>query len=172
MSSRKSKTFPVIITFIFIVIIVYLFANLKQSQVTCEKTKSFDQDIRIKEELVAGTDGKKVNSINLKKTIILPEKYADQTHFNSIKFALEKTLDYLGDNVKYSFNDNKIIIKISVNKNEIVLLDNIEFFVNNDLQIKINSNTKSSEIIALSVGDNYTDGELMKHFKNRGYTCK
>ncbi|MBR2998030.1 MAG: hypothetical protein IKF37_03000 [Bacilli bacterium] len=172
MSSRKSKTFPVIITFIFIVIIVYLFANLKQSQVTCEKTKSFDQDIRIKEELVAGTDGKKVNSINLKKTIILPEKYADQTHFNSIKFALEKTLDYLGDNVKYSFNDNKIIIKINVNKNEIVLLDNIEFFVNNDLQIKINSNTKSSEIIALSVGDNYTDGELMKHFKNRGYTCK
>lgn len=172
MSSRKSKTFPVIITFIFIVIIVYLFANLKQSQVTCEKTKSFDQDIRIKEELVAGTDGKKVNSINLKKTIILPEKYADQTHFNSIKFALEKTLDYLGDKVKYSFNDNKIIIKINVNKNEIVLLDNIEFFVNNDLQIKINSNTKSSEIIALSVGDNYTDGELMKHFKNRGYTCK
>ena len=71
MSSRKSKTFPVIITFIFIVIIVYLFANLKQSQVTCEKTKSFDQDIRIKEELVAGTDGKKVNSISLKKTIIL-----------------------------------------------------------------------------------------------------
>ncbi len=172
MSSRKSMTFPIIITFVFIVIIVYLFANLKQSQVTCEKTKSFDQDIRVKEELVAGTDGKKINSINLTKTIILPEKFSDQTHFNSIKFALEKTLDYLGDSVKYSFNDNKIIVKINVNKNEIVLLDNIEFFVNNDLQIKINSNTKSSDIVALSVGDNYTDGELMKHFKNRGYTCK
>lgn len=172
MATRKSMTFPIIITFIILVIIVYLFATLKQSTVTCEKVKSFDGDIRLKENLVVTTDGKKINSMYVEKTIILPGKYADETHLNSIKFALENTLEYLKDKVKYSISDDRVIVKIEVRKNEILLLDNIDFIVNNDIQVKINSNTKSNELIALKIGDNYTDSDLMKKFKNRGYTCK
>ena len=77
MSTRKSMTFPIIIAFIFIVIIVYLFANLKQSVVTCEKTKTFDAGIKLSEELVVTTDGKKINNMFIQKTIILPEKFDD-----------------------------------------------------------------------------------------------
>ncbi len=65
-----------------------------------------------------------------------------------------------------------IIIKIEVSKDEIVLLDNIEFFDNGDLEIKINSNTKSNDIITLQVGDNTTLAEYMKKLKNNGYSCK
>lgn len=172
MATRKSMTFPIIITFIFLIIIVYLFATLKQSTVTCDKTNSYDGNIRLKENLVVKTDGKKINSMFVQKTIILPEKFADEAHLNSIKFALENTLEYLGDKVKYSISDDRVIVKIEVHKNEILLLDNIDFVVNNDIQVKINSNTKSNELIALSIGDNYTDSDLMKKFKNRGYTCK
>ena len=91
---------------------------------------------------------------------------------NSIKFSLNKTLEYLGDKVKYSVNDNNIRVTIDVNKNEIVLLNNIDFIVNDDLEVVVNSNTKSSSVIPLSVGDNYTDGEFMTHMKNYGYSCK
>ena len=118
-------------------------------------------------------DGKKITGISITKTIKLPEKYTkDDTRLNSIKMSLEKTLDYLGDKVKYSIGEDRIIVTIKVDKNEIVLLDNIEFIVNDDMEIKINSNTKSNDIVVLKVGDSYTDGELMKKLKNHGYVCK
>ena len=47
-----------------------------------------------------------------------------------------------------------------------------EFIVGDDLETKINSNTKSTDIVVLKVGDNYTDGEFMKKLKNNGYSCK
>ena len=173
MNTRKNMKIPIIIAFIFIVIIVYLFANLKQSEVSCERTRTFDGDIRLTEKLLVITDGKEINSMNLTKTIVLPEKYLKDDHYLiGIKNALENTLEYLGDKVKYTVGDDRIIVTINVNKDEILLLDNINFAVTDDLQIKVNSNTKSSEVITLSVGDRYTDGELMTRLKNNGYNCK
>ena len=171
MTTRKSMTFPIIMAFIFIVIIVYLFANIKQSQITCSKTKTFDSNMKIIENLISYTDGKKITGLELTKTIIVPDKFADSEHLKAIEASLNNTLEYLGDSVKYNILDNKIVVKIKVTKNEIILLDNIELFDNGDLQIKINSNTKSSELVALSVGDVTSDGELMKKLKNRGYSC-
>ncbi len=173
MATRKSMTLPIILAFLFIIIIVYLFATIKQSHVTCDKTRSFDSDIKIMEHVDTTLDGKKVTSMNVTKTIILPEKYTkDSSRLKSIQFALEKTLNYLGDHVTYTVGEDRITVKIKVDKNQLVLLDNIEFVVNDDMEIKINSNTKSSEVILLKVGDNYTDGEFMKRLKNNGYICK
>ena len=107
MSTRKNMTFPIVLTFIIIAIIVYLFANLEQSEVSCEKTKTFDGDVRLTEKLVAVTDGKEINSIKLTKVIVLPEKYLKDDHYlNGIKNALSNTLDYLGDKVKYTIYFN------------------------------------------------------------------
>jgi hypothetical protein len=38
--------------------------------------------------------------------------------------------------------------------------------------MKINSNTRSSDVVTLSVGDKYTEGELITIMKNNGYVCK
>jgi len=172
MSTRKSMTFPIAITFLFIVIMVYLIANIKQTEVVCEQTKVFDGDVRLKEIVTTTLDGKKITNLSVGKTIILPNKYADETHLNSIKFALHNTLEYLGDSVKYTVGSDRLSLSINVHKNEIILLDNIDFFINDDLQIVVHSNTKSSDVIPLTIGDNYTDGEFMKHMKNNGYSCK
>ena len=40
------------------------------------------------------------------------------------------------------------------------------------LQIKINPNTKGSEVVTLKIKDKYTEGEVMKKMKNSGYVCK
>ena len=172
MSTRKSMTFPVVITVIIILIIVYLFATIKQTEIICNRVRSFDKDVKVTEDINTIIDGKKITGITVVKTIVLPSAYADETHLNSIKYSLQKTLEYLGDKVKYSINDNIIKVTINVHKNEIVLLNNISFVVNDDLEIIINSNTKSSEVIPITVGDNYTDGEFMMHMKNYGYSCK
>ena len=172
MATRKSMTFPIVITFVIILIIVYLFATIKQTEVICNRTRIFDGDVKVSEEVNTIIDGKKITEMAVVKTIVLPSKYADDTHFNSIKYSLEKTLDYLGDKVKYSISDNAITVTMKVHKNEIVLLNNIDFSVNDDLEIIVNSNTKSSNVIPLTVGDNYTDGEFMMHMKNHGYSCK
>ncbi len=172
MNTRKSMTLPIVLAVLIIAIIVYLFANIKQSEISCDKTKTFDGNVRLTERLLVVTDGKEINSMRLTKTIVLPDKYLKDDHYLvGIKNALEKTLDYLGDKVKYTIGNDRIIVTIEVDKNEILLLDNIEFINTDDLQIKINSNTKSSEVITLSVGDHYTDGELMTRLKNNGYSC-
>jgi len=170
MNSRKSRKLPIIITFIIIAVIVFLFARIKQTEVVCEKTYSFDSGISLKEKIVATLDGKEINKLDVTKTILLPEKYIkDENYIEDIKNNLDRTLSYLGEKVSYSFLDDRIVVEISVNKNEVVLLKNISF---DDKKIIINSNTKSSDVVTLTVGDDYTDGEFMKALKGYGYSCK
>lgn len=173
MNTRKSMKFPIFITFIAIAIVVFLFMNIKQSQVVCEMTTNFDGDIRLYEEMIATMDGKKITEMNITKIIVLPPKYAsDDKYFYRIQKRLDETLEYLGESVKYTIGNDRITVKINVKKNEMILLKNISLKGTPDLEIDVNSNTKSSDVVTLSVGDNYTDGELMKRLKNNGYTCK
>ena len=170
MSSRKSMRLPIIITFIIIAVMVYLFTRIKQTEVVCEKTYSFDSGISLNEKVVATLDGKEIDKLDVTKTIMLPEKYIkDENYVNDIKNNLDRTLSYLGDKVNYSILDDRIIVEISVNNNEVVLLKNIKF---EDKKIVIDSNTKSSDVVTLTVGDDYTDGEFMKTLKGLGYSCK
>ena len=170
MSSRKSMKLPIIITFIIIAVMVYLFTRIKQTEVVCEKTYSFDSGISLNEKVVATLDGKEIDKLDVTKTIMLPEKYIkDENYVNDIKDSLDRTLSYLGDKVSYSILEDRIIVEISVKTNEVVLLKNIKF---EDKKIVIDSNTKSSEVVTLTVGDDYTDGEFMKTLKGLGYSCK
>ena len=170
MSSRKSMRLPIIITFIIIAVIVYLFARIKQTEVICEKTYNFDSGISLKEKVVATLDGKEIDKLDVTKTILLPEKYTkDENYIIDIKNNLDRTLSYLGDKVSYSILDDRIVVEISVKNNEVVLLKNIKF---EDKNIVIDSNTKSSDVVTLTVGDDYTDGEFMKTLKGLGYSCK
>ena len=171
MGNKRSMKLPVIVAIIFLGIVVYLFTSIKQTEVVCEKTNEFS-DIKLIEKVVSVLDGKKITSLNVEKTIYLPEKYKDDDDvIFKINEALHRTLDYLGDKVNYSYVDNKITIKISVKKNEVVLLDNISFSIE-PFEIIVHSNTKSSDVLALTVGDNYTDGEFMQRLKKSGYWCK
>ena len=174
MNTRKSMKLPIVITFIFICIIVYLFMNIKQSVVECNKTTVFDSNIQFSETVTAKIDGKKISSLTVYKKVVLPDKFSHkEENLNAIKNSLSYTLDYLGDRVTYFVSDNSVIALIEIENGELVLLDNVSFSTNgDDISIKINSNTKSSEVVALSVGDNYTDGEFMMRLKNNGYSCK
>ena len=172
MSTRKSMTFPIIIALIFIIIIISLFVSIKQTEVICSNSTSFDSGIKLDEKIVAEIDGKKISSMEVTKIIYLSEKYRDEESVSNIMESLKRTLDYLGDNVKYSVSEDKIVVTINVNKDEIILLDNIDFSLKNNTFIDINSNTKSSDVITLKVGDSYTDGEFMQHMKSKGYSCK
>ena len=172
MSSRKSMTLPIIVTFIIIVIIISLFVNIKQTEVVCSKEKNYDFGVRFHEEIETVMDGKKITGMTVSKVIILQDKFIAEENLKRIKSSLDRTLKYLGDKVKYTVGNDRIIVTIDVDKNEIILLDNIDFSVLNDLQIHIKTNTKSNDVIALTVGDNYTDGEFMKMMKNKGYRCK
>lgn len=174
MNTRRSKTLPVIITLIIIVIIIYLFMNLKQSKISCQKIKEYDGGVTVKEVVESTTDSKKINSMKITKTIYFADRYKNNIDsLKEIKNTIEYTLNYLGNKVTYNVMNDRIIIEINVSKNELVLLDNINFIDNGGkIEVVIDTNTKSSSVIALTVGDSYTDGELMKRLKNRGYTCK
>ena len=160
METRRSMKLPIILTFIMIIIIVYLFATLQQEKVVCQKTTLFDNDIKLVETVTSTIDNGKISSIHLVKKFVLPDEFLkDESYTNSIKYSLENTLDYLGKKVKY-------------NNDELLLLDNIDFMGTDDLGMVVNTNTVSSDAVTLSVGDKYTDGELMKKLKNNSYTCR
>lgn len=173
MTYKKSKFFPFLLTIIIIVIVIYLFANIEQTSVKCSKKVVEDDNIVVTEELITSLEGRKINNFNFKKSIILPEKYLkDNKYIDYVAYTIGKSYEYLGkDKVKVSKLSDRVVIRINLKDKGTLILNNIDFIVNDDLDIKINTNTKSSGVVTLTVNDNYTQGELIKHMKNNGYTC-
>ena len=166
MSTRKSLVFPFIITLIILGIIVYLFMNVNQPYVECDKTTTFDGNIKISENLKTTLNGNKIDKLELIKVI----KLNDTKHINSVKNSLKDAYKYLGKNAKVSIDNNKVIIKVVVDDNETILLNNITFNGENSLEIE--NNTKSSNVVSLKINENYTEGELITRLRNNGYSCR
>lgn len=174
MFSNKGKGLPIIITVFMIVIIIYLFATVEQPLVVCEKKVTNDLDITVSEVLETTLDSNEIRKMVLVKTIILPEEYlVDDSQLDSIMFALEKAYQYLGDD-KFTITKSKdrVTVRVEVEDDETIILNNIEFFESDGLQMRINSNTKSSEVLTLKIDDDYSEGEFMTRLKNNGYSCK
>ena len=173
MFSSKGKGLPIIITVMLIAIIIYLFATVEQPLVVCEKKVKNDLDITVSEVLETTLDSNEIRKMVLVKTIILPEEYlGDNNQLDNIMFILDKSYEYLGDKVTITKSKDRVVVKVVVEDEETIILNNIEFFDNEGLQMRINSNTKSSEVLTLSVDDNYSEGEFMTRLKNNGYHCK
>ncbi len=174
MSRKKTRVFPVVIVAIMIVIIFYLVATAKQPYVECSRKSTDELGITIRENLKTSLDSNKISKMTLTKTIIFPDKYLeDDKYLEAFKFALEKSYAYLDeDSVKVTKGDNYLVVTVNALSNETIILNNIEFYDNDGLKIKINPNTKSSDVVTLSINDKYTEGELMTHLKNNGYVCK
>ena len=162
MSTRSSRLLPIILGIIILGIIVYLFMTVEQKIVTCSNTYT-SNDIKITEKVEATIDGNKITHMNVSKTIILPDRFVSEENINGVKSSLEKVI---------TTGINKVVVDIDLDNNKTIILNNISFVDGKDLVMKINPNTKSSEVITLKVGDNYTEGEFMKHLKNNGYTCR
>ena len=175
MTRKKGKVFPMIITIILIVIIIYLFATIKQPYVECDKKVTNDLGIQILENVKVNLDSNSIDKMEVTKTIILPEKYLkeEKNYLNSIKFAIKESYEYLPKKaVELTQESDRIITHITLSDNETIILNNIEFEQPNGLQIKINANTKAKDVITLKIKDSYTEGEFMTHMKNNGYSCK
>ena len=88
-------------------------------------------------------------------------------------FTLENSYDYLDSKkVNVTKMKNSVSVRVEIDKDETIILNNIEFIDNGELQMRINSNTKSSEVVTLKIKDNYTEGELMTRMRNNGYSCR
>lgn len=172
---KKGRIFPIIITLLLIIIIIYLFATIKQPYVECSKEVTNELGIQVLENIQITLDGNKIASMDIKKTIILPEEYLkEENHYlNSMRFILKDSYEYLPKKaVTITQESDRLIAHVMVDNDETIILNNIEFTNQEELQIKINANTKAKNVVTLSIGDSYTEGEFMTHMKNNGYTCK
>ncbi len=173
MVQRRNMLFPIIITVLVILVIIYLIGSVKQPYVSCSRSTTDDLGIKLVENLVTTLDGNKIKKMELTKTIILPKKYLDSDKYlEEIKFALAKAYAYLGDAANIYIESDRIIVDVVVDDDQTIILKNIEFFDNDGLVVKINPNTKSSDVVTLSISDKYSEGEFMSRMKNNGYMCK
>ena len=174
MFKSKNKIISIIITIIIIVIITYLISNVSQPYIECSKKTTDEFDITIKEELKAELDNNKIDEIELVKTINLPDKYLkDDEYLNDIYNKINRSYGYLDDDVvEINKELDRIIVNIEIDDYETIILNNVSFYENNGLEIKIISNTKSNEVVTLSINDEYTEGKLMTRLKSNGYNCK
>lgn len=171
---KKNMIIPSIVTVLMLVVIIYLFASIKQPYVECSKRTTDSFGIVVNENLVITLSNNKISKMHVTKKIILPDKYLkDDSYLEEIKQALIKSYSYLSsDVVTISRGTNYLLVDINTLKDETIILNNISFIDMGGLQIKINPNTKSSEVVTLKIKDKYTEGEVMKKMKNSGYVCK
>lgn len=174
MLKSKNKVVSIIITVIIIVVIMYLISNVSQPYIECSRKTTDEFDITIKEELKAELDNNKIDEMELVKTIILPEKYLkDATYLTDFYNEINSSYDYLDDDVvEITKGLDRIIVEIEIDDYETIILNNLSFYEKDGLGIKIISNTKSSEVVTLSINDEYTEGKLMTRLKSKGYNCK
>ena len=174
MMVKKGRIFPIIITLLLIIIIIYLFATIKQPYIECSKEITNDLAIQVSENIQVTLDGNKISSMDIKKTIILPEEYLkEEDHYlNSMKFILKESYAYLPkDSTTISQESDRIIAHVVVDNDETLILNNIEFTNDEKLELKINANTKAKDVVTLKINDSYSEGEFMTHMKNNGYSC-
>lgn len=169
---KKNMFTGFIISIIIILIVFYLIANIKQPYVECRVNNTDDLGINYNEVVKSQFSSKSISKIEVVRIISLPDKYYDKANLNAIVFSLKRAYKYLGDDVKISINDNKVIMKINTTKNKPIIFNNMEFSYTDSLGININTNTKSSDVVNLKVGDKYSEGEYMVLMKNYGYRCK
>ena len=171
---KKNMIIPSIVTVLMLVVIIYLFASIKQPYVECSKRTTDNLGIVVNENLVITLSNNKISKMHVTKKIILPAKYLnDDSYLEEIKQALIKSYSYLSsDVVTVSRGTNYLLVDINTLKDETIILNNISFIDVDGLQIKINPNTKSSEVVTLKIKDKYTEGEVMTKMKNSGYVCK
>lgn len=171
---KKNMIIPSIVTVLMLVVIIYLFASIKQPYVECSKRTTDSFGIVVNENLVITLSNNKISKMHVTKKIILPDKYLnDDSYLEEIKQALIKSYSYLSsDVVTISRGTNYLLVDINTLKDETIILNNISFIDMDGLQIKINPNTKSSEVVTLKIKDKYTEGEVMTKMKNSGYVCK
>lgn len=171
---KKNMIIPSIVTVLMLVVIIYLFASIKQPYVECSKRITDSFGIVVNENLVITLSNNKISKMHVTKKIILPDKYLnDDSYLEEIKQALIKSYSYLSsDVVTISRGTNYLLVDINTLKDETIILNNISFIDMGGLQIKINPNTKSSEVVTLKIKDKYTEGEVMTKMKNSGYVCK
>ena len=162
---------PITIVAIIIVIIFYLIASTDQPNVTCSISRSDDLNVKIQETVKAKLSSRKIIELNIKKEYIFPNKLNKESNINMLKNLLDNSLEYLGDDQDVYTKDNVVTVNIITKKKNPVLLDNVEFTMNDGLSIKVNTNTKS-DVTKLSVGEEYSEGELLTYLKNRGYSCQ
>lgn len=162
---------PILIVAIVIVIIFYLIANTDQPYVSCNMTHKGELDIETKETVNVGLSSRKIVDLNIKKVYTFPDKLNKEANINMLKNLLDNSLEYLGDDQDVYVKDNQVFVTIITKKKAPVLLDNVEFTMDDGLSIKVNTNTKS-DVTSLSVGEEYSEGKLLSYLKSRGYSCK
>ena len=152
MAKKRSMVFPTIITAIIIIIIIYLFATVKQPYVECSKKTVDDFGITIKEELKTELDSNKISKMTLSKTIILPDKYlSDDKYLEAFKFAIKKSYEYLDDtDVKVTSGDNYILVTINASSKETLILNNLDLLTYIRFKVLINDFNVTNLEFALS----------------------
>lgn len=171
MNKKKNIVVPLIVTVLLILSICYLAINAKQPYIECSKKSVDEYGITIEEKMVANLEANRISSMQITKTIKLPEKY--YAYLVDVEEATNRAYSYLDDGVKIVKNTDSIIVNIDIDRNQTVILNNMNSIVNdNNFKIDIDTNTKSSNVVTLSIKDKYTEGELMSRMKNYGYSCK
>ena len=162
---------PIIIVVIIIFIIFYLIANVNQPYVSCSMKDTDDLNIETKETINVKLSSRKITELEIKKVYTFPDKLNSDSNKNMLKDLLDNSLEYLDDDQDVYKKGNQVVVNIITKEKNPILLDNVEFNFDDGLIIFVNTNTKS-DVTSLSVGEEYSEGELLSYLKSRGYSCK
>ena len=174
MNKKKGRVFPILLSIIFLVIITYFFATVKQPYVVCNKTTTNDLGFTITEEIKTTLDSNSIEKMDITKTIIFPENYiTDNTaDFTKMRKTLREAYDYLPKKTKKITQEtDRLIAHITIDDDETIILNNMDILSDDGIKLEVNANTKAKDVVTLKVNDKYNEGEFMTHMKKNGYTC-
>lgn len=170
MEKFKFMVLPLVVGVFIIISLFIVIANMKSPYVECNLKVKDSLGIVRKENVRSNFKNNYISNMEITKTYIFPNKY--NKNIKSVYEDLDRVNKYLGNSYSLSMIDNKIILKIKINKEKPIILDNIRFYDQNGFSYNLNYNTKAIDALSVSVGDLYDEIDFTLELSSRGYSCK
>lgn len=172
---KQNKKLILIITIALIILMLVIAISVcivNGKKLTCTKLVS-ENGFKIESKVDFKLVNKKIESINLSRTISVMEQNTQVNYLSMIKSSMQDVYKNEGVNYSTNLDDNKLTVNLLYTKQKKYIIDNI-FIEKEDDGISFNviKEDTNGNYATFDLSKNYDKDSIIRILKKANYTCK